>query len=210
MHQPGLFRPWFVPPPLLSPMFCCCTNALCPPFYLSALPAVSASAAKDSSVTGRLSARPGSRRCKSKLHALGTLTFVIFCLIVLPDCLHTASLWFFLHHCLFVQLMALQAITFEGQGREVCGHIHNLKLELVVLCHWMLSWQTPIMIQIISVEEVLVITSEGFFRDMLGCLLAFFSGGWAQDIWTTRGLFWMLKIQIYLKENRKLFYNLHC
>ena len=33
-----------------------------------------------------------SRRCKSKLHAPGTLTFVIFCLIVLPDCLHTASL----------------------------------------------------------------------------------------------------------------------
>ena len=93
-HAPArTFQALVCPPPLLSPMFCCCTNALCPPFYLSALPAVPASAAEDSSVTGRLSLLPHDVASPSCIvHAPGTLPFVIFCLIVLPDCLHTASL----------------------------------------------------------------------------------------------------------------------
>ena len=94
-HAPArTFQALVCPPPSpLSPMFCCCTNALCPPFYLSALPTVPASAAEDSSVTGRLSLLPHDVASPSCIvHAPGTLTFIVFCLIVLPDCLHTVSL----------------------------------------------------------------------------------------------------------------------
>ena len=46
-HAPArTFQALVCPPSSPPPMFCCCTNALCPPFYLSALPAVPASAAE--------------------------------------------------------------------------------------------------------------------------------------------------------------------
>ena len=54
-------------PSLLCPaMFCCCTNALCPPFYLSALPASSSSSvSRGGFVCHREIISPASPRCKS-------------------------------------------------------------------------------------------------------------------------------------------------
>ena len=105
----------------------CTLPLLSSPFYLSSAPAVPTSAAEDSSVTVRLSSLPHEEKsCNSSAmcrrpQGPATSSFSAW-LFAVADSAHCASLWFFLHHCLFVRLMALQAITSEGQGREAWGH----------------------------------------------------------------------------------------